>query len=82
MGTLAQIGTNGTDTLNAQPLGEGFERLTTSAGNNVVFRSPAEKTTWMLSDAGRTALYTSHVGMQDLGTDGTYNDFYQTPQTF
>lgn len=77
MGSLAQM-VSGTDTFNSQPLGEGFEVLSTSAGNRVVFRSPAEKTAWMLSPAGRTSLANS-VNATD---DGSFNDSLQSPSYF
>ncbi len=45
-----------TDAGNAQPLGEGFEWLITSAGNKLTFRSPAERYSYQQNPANSTQL--------------------------
>jgi|TARA_R100001530_G_scaffold117623_2_gene84763 hypothetical protein len=42
--------TNGLDDNNSQPLGEGFITLSTSAGNGLVFRSPASANAYRINN--------------------------------
>lgn len=73
MGTLAQLG-NQLDSFNSQPCGEGLERLVTSAGNTVFFRSPAEKTAYLLSPAGQSGFAVTNGATQSVQNTGSYND--------
>ena len=57
------------DDQNSQPLGEGFITLSTSAGNALVFRSPAEANIYRLGNAAQF----------QANPTGGYNDEYQAP---
>jgi len=48
--------TDATDAGNSQPVGEGYEELITSAGNKLVFRTPAERYAYQNSPANATQL--------------------------
>lgn len=64
------------DDQTGHPLGEGFLMLNTSAGNRVVFRSPAEMHNYIAANRGafaRAAL--------DNGTGGDYNMSDDVPTT-
>ena len=49
MGSKEQL-TDATDANTGQPIGEGFETLITSGGNKLVFRSPAERYNYQVSN--------------------------------
>ena len=63
-----------TDDFNGQPLGEGFLSVATSAGNQLVFQSPASLNSYRAANRGQLA-----PGQpQDSGNHNTTD---QTPAT-
>lgn len=56
MGNVAQLSAGEAfDDFTGQPLGEGYLTLQSSAGNRIVFRSPAEMTAYRLANPGEFA---------------------------
>lgn len=52
MGSKEQL-SDATDANTGQPVGEGFETLITSAGNKLVFRSPAERYSYQIANGAQ-----------------------------